>query len=97
MAFFVAMARLMSRPWSSSTLSVMTLPGDPHATQMVPTGISFDPPVGPASPVAAMAKSVHRALQAPSTIATATSSQTAVFSSMSSWGTPSMRSFISLA
>ena len=39
-------------PWSSSTFMVLILEALPQANQMVPTGISFVPPVGPAIPVA---------------------------------------------
>ena len=54
-ALLVAMARLISLPWSSSTLYVTTLSREPHASHIVPTGIPGEPPDGPAIPVAAMA------------------------------------------
>ena len=54
-ALLVAMARLMSRPKSSLTFSVRTESGVPQAIHIVPTGMSFVPPPGPAIPVAAMA------------------------------------------
>ena len=39
----------------NSILKFITLSGVPHASQIVPTGISFVPPPGPARPVAAIA------------------------------------------
>ena len=51
--------------------------GTPHANQTVPTGLSLDPPVGPATPVTAIETCAREWRNAPSAMAWAVGSLTA--------------------
>jgi len=67
------------------------LPGTAAAMATVPTGFSGVPPPGPAMPVIATAVSTPVARNTPSSIARATGSLTAPYSSSIDCGTPRSR------
>ena len=70
--------------------------GTPHANQTVPTGLSLDPPVGPATPVTAIETCAREWRNAPSAMAWAVGSLTAPCSVRMALSTPSMSCLASL-